>query len=106
MLYLVNILIEMSKYSTIALPAEVLKNITLKHRQLRKELNLTQAEIADRSGVSLGSVKRFERLGKISLESFLKLLLILGRLDEFNSLLKPMDSIKEIEHLFSDNTRR
>jgi len=106
MLYLANILTNMNKYSTSALPTDVLEKTIFKHRHLRKKLNLTQAEIADRSGVSLGSVKRFERLGKISLESFLKLLLILGRLEEFNSLLEPGDNIKKIEHLFSDKTRR
>ena len=106
MLYLVNILAIMNIYSANPLPADVLKNTASKHIRLRKELKLTQAEMADRSGVSLGSIKRFERSGKISLESFLKLLLILNRLDEFNSLLKPVDDLKKIENLFSDSTRR
>ena len=34
----------------------------------RKKAGLTQLELADRSGVSYGSIKRFERTGKISLE--------------------------------------
>ena len=34
----------------------------------RKKAGLTQMELADRSGVSYGSIKRFERTGKISLE--------------------------------------
>ena len=96
----------MNKYSTSALPADVLKETASKLSQLRKGLSLTQAEIADRSGVSLGSVKRFERSGKISLESFLKLLQIVGRLDEFSSLLEPLENRKKIEKLFSDSTRR
>ena len=35
----------------------------------RKKAGLTQLELSDRSGVSYGSIKRFERTGKISLES-------------------------------------
>jgi len=106
MLYLVNILSIMNNYSSTVLPAEVLKNTGAKQIQLRKALKLTQAEMAARSGVSLGSLKRFERSGKISMESFLKLLLILNRLEEFNSLLKHVDDLKKIENLFSDGTRR
>ncbi|MBQ7621585.1 MAG: helix-turn-helix transcriptional regulator [Candidatus Methanomethylophilaceae archaeon] len=35
----------------------------------RKKAKLTQIQLADRSGVSYGTIKRFERTGKISLES-------------------------------------
>jgi len=96
----------MNNYSTTVLPADVLKNTAYKHIQLRKGLKLTQAKMADRSGVSLGSIKRFERSGKISLESLLKLLLILNRLEEFNSILEPVNDFKKIENLFSDRTRK
>ena len=51
-------------------------------RNLRLSKGLTQAGLADRSGVSLPTLKRFEKTGLISLESFLKLCLTLECLDK------------------------
>lgn len=96
----------MNKYSTRKLPTEVLQDTAGKFRELRKKSKFTQAELAERSGVSLGSLKRFESSGHISLTSFLKLLLILGRLEEFSSILKPIEKMEKIEALFSAKTRK
>jgi len=43
--------------------------VSLGHRvkELRKRNGYTQAEMSDRSGVTLASIKRFERTGEISL---------------------------------------
>lgn len=57
--------------------------------------------MAERSGVSLGSLKRFESHGKISLESFLKLVHLLGRLEEFSHLLNPTENLDEVKKLFT-----
>ena len=66
---------------------------------------MSQADFAERSGVSYGSVKRFERTGKVALESLLKMAHLLGRLKDFDGIL--MDDRKaEIDKLFSDKTRR
>ncbi|HCE57125.1 MAG TPA: XRE family transcriptional regulator [Prolixibacteraceae bacterium] len=91
----------MASYSIIKQPSEVMTEIAVKVRNLRKESGYSQVELADRSGVSLGSLKRFEQTGQISLESFLKLLHILKRLEEFNSILNLNDELKNAEHLFS-----
>jgi len=106
MLYLDNILSIMSKYSIGKLPRDVLTETATKTRVLRKTAKLSQQELASRSGVSLGSLKRFERTGKISIESFYKILHILGRLNEFDSILQPDEDLTEIESLFSDKTRK
>ena len=103
---MVNILSAMGKYSINKLPSEVLLITASRHRDLRKKAKLSQAELAARSGVSLGSIKRFERTGHISMESFLKLLLILNRLDRFDSILEPEDNMDDLENLFSSKTRR
>jgi len=92
----------MSKYSINKLPAEVLNSTAAKFRKIRKKAGLSQVEFAERSGVSLGSIKRFESSGKISLESFLKLLHILNRLNEFDGILMPGDEMEDIEKLFSN----
>lgn len=88
-------------YSLIATPHEVSLTLAQKHRVLRKQLKLSQEEMAERSGVSLGSLKRFENTGKISLESFLKLIHLLGRLSELDKLLLPEENMEEIEKLFT-----
>ena len=41
-------------------PLEVMENLKTNFRKRRKVLGYTQEELATRSGVSLGSLKRFE----------------------------------------------
>jgi transcriptional regulator with XRE-family HTH domain len=65
------------------------KRMAERARAKRLSLNLSQKSLATRSGVSLGVLKKFERTGKISLESLLKLALIIGALEEFKDLFKP-----------------
>ena len=96
----------MGKYSTQKTPFEIERDLAVKYRVLRKQAGLSQDELARRSGVSLGSLKRFENSGKISLKSFLKLLAILDRLDEMENLLQVEEHMEEIEKLFSDRTRK
>ena len=53
--------------------------------QLRKRKKLSQKNLALRSGVSLGSLKRFEQTGEISLQSLTKIAIALegdGELEE------------------------
>lgn len=89
-------------YSLETTPLEVCKELAQKHKALRKELKLSQAEMAERSGVSLGSLKRFENTGKISLESLLKLTHLFGRLKDFENVLQPNKDLKDIEKLFTN----
>lgn len=60
---------------------------TIRERRLRMEL--TQEGLAVRSGVALPTLRKFEQKGVISLESFLKLLLVVGGLEEIIDALKP-----------------
>lgn len=83
-------------------PVEVSKALAEKHRILRRQLKMSQAEMAERSGVSLGSLKRFENTGKISLNSLLKLIHLLGRLNEFENILLPKENLDEIKKLFTE----
>ncbi len=68
--------------------------------QLRKRKKITQKEIARRSGVSLGSVKRFEQSGEISLQSLTKISIALGVDGELDTLFSevPFASIEEVMH--------
>ena len=66
--------------------------------KLRKRKKITQKALAAKSGVSLGSIKRFEQSGEISLQSLTKLAIALeveGELDTlFDSV--PFQSIEEV----------
>jgi transcriptional regulator with XRE-family HTH domain len=86
-------------------PADSLREIANRHKVLRKQAGFSQSELAKRSGVSLGSLKRFETTGQISLESLLLLADVLNRLDDFDAILKPIENLEAIEKLFSDKTR-
>ena len=87
-------------------PSDSLREIAQRHKVLRKQAGFSQSEMAKRSGVSLGSLKRFETTGQISLESLLLLADVLNRLDDFDAVLKPIENLEAIEKLFSDKTRR
>ena len=66
--------------------------------KLRKRKKISQKELAAKSAVSLGSVKRFEQSGEISLQSFTKLAIALGVEGELEALFTevPFDSIEEV----------
>lgn len=95
----------MARFGVEKQPFDVLADLAARCKVIRKQVGLTQSEIAIRSGVSLGSVKRFELTGQISLESLLKLAHVLNRLHEFDLIFKPIENLKSIEKLFSDKTR-
>jgi len=61
-------------------------------KQKRLFLELTQEGLAKRSGVSLGSIKRFESSGEISLKSLLKLAVVIECLDDFTDIALQVDS--------------
>ena len=69
-------------------PFEITKDIAEKARKKRLQLNISQQTLSEKSGVSYGTLKKFEQTGKISLESLLKIALAL-------------DEIHQFEHLFS-----
>lgn len=70
----------------IKIPQEVRKEIGERAKNFRKREKLTQAELAEKSGVSLASLKRFEQTGQVSLDSLLKIAFALDALDHFDQL--------------------
>jgi len=81
-------------------PIEIMQELKAKFRERRKSLGYTQNELATCSGVSLGSLKRFERSGQIALESLLKLALVLECLGDFSVVCEGKETIpKSIEDL-------
>ena len=76
-------------------PSEIALLLAQKVRVLRKDKGYSQKELAERCGVSFGSIKRFEQSGQISLESLLKIAHLLGKLNDFESILNPPDISKD-----------
>lgn len=66
--------------------SELMQDIAAAAKVRRLELNLTQMGLEHRSGVSLGTIKKFEHTGKISLQSLLNIAMALGATQEFESL--------------------
>lgn len=67
-------------------------------KAMRLAHNLSQQSLADRSGVSQASLKRFEYTGEIAFVSLLKISAALGCMDDFGVLFAPraVVSIDEI----------
>ncbi|CAA6799421.1 MAG: Transcriptional regulator [uncultured Sulfurovum sp.] len=72
-------------------PNDIMKELSKKFKERRLTIGYTQQALADRSGVSLGSLKRFESTGQISLESLLQLALVLECLDDFGKIANPVE---------------
>ena len=66
--------------------------------RIRRRRRISQEELSGLSGVSFGSVKRFERTGQISLLSLTKIAVALGCADEIRGLFGavPYESIEEV----------
>ncbi len=89
-------------------PYELLTKIAERSKEKRLSLDLSQQSLADCSGVSLGVLKKFERTGKISLESLLKLALVLDSLQEFDLLFspKPLESYLTLNQMLKQKKRK
>ena len=89
-------------------PQEMQTKIALTMRSKRLLQDLSQQTLSEKSGVSYGVLKKFERTGQISLESLLKLALALGSINDFNALFAPVlpDTTLSLDELMKDDTRK
>lgn len=79
-------------------PGELQTLIAERVRTIRRRRKISQKKLSELSGVSLGSVKRFEQSGEISFLSFIKIATALGLNNELEHLFEdvPPLSIEEI----------
>lgn len=79
-------------------PNEMCRDVAANVRARRKEVKLSQEHLSQKAGVSLGSLKRFESSGEISLSSLVKLAITLGCENDIAALFakKQYASIQEI----------
>lgn len=75
-------------------------------RERRLQMDLTQEGLAERSGVPLSTLRKFEQTGMISLESFLKILSIVGGLEKMIEGLKPIAPVfKSIDEVLKNGEK-
>lgn len=79
-------------------PNDIAHELVEKIKQQRKKLKISQIQLAAKSGVSLGSIKRFESKYEISLNSFIKILIALNLEQDLGNLFtqKNYTSIDEV----------
>lgn len=66
----------------------VTEQLVEREKLRRKKMHLSQRDLANKSGVSYASIRRFESIGEISLNSLLKIANALDCLEEFNFIFK------------------
>lgn len=81
-------------------PAELARSLGQNAKQLRLARNLSRKTLAELSGVSESSIKRFEVSGSITLESLILLAAALDQLASMATLFKPEqpNSIAELKN--------
>ena len=79
-------------------PPEINRMLAERIRTVRKRRKISQKKLSEKSGVSYGSIKRFEQTGEISLLSFTKIAFALDLEGELEELFAnvPYRSIEEV----------
>ena len=87
-------------------PIDVMLSVAQRAKALRLEQNITKQELADKVGIAIGTVKRFEKSGEIQFNHLLRLALVLGRLDEFCNVFAPVNVPDSLYELKNDKPRQ
>lgn len=80
-------------------PASAQRLLAERVRNARVALGLKQSTLAARAGVALPTLRRFEQIGEVSLKHLMRICHALGRLDEFQTILRtpPAATMAELE---------
>lgn len=79
-------------------PEEISLSVAKNTKNLRKRLKISRKKMSEISGVSYGSIKRFEETGNISFVSLIKLAMALDGGDDIKRIFSeiPYKSIQEV----------
>ena len=79
-------------------PEELDRKLAMRVRNIRKRRSISQQKLSDISGVSYGSVNRFETTGQISLLALTKIAIALDIADELRNIFTqvPYRNIEEV----------
>ena len=80
---------------------EIMYDLALRVRNVRKRRSITQQQLSYMSGVSYGSIKRFETSGEISLYSLVRITRALDIIDEIDNLFTQVE-YKSIEEILNE----
>lgn len=79
-------------------PDEITMTVANNTRKLRKRLKISRQKLSEISGVSYGSIKRFEETGNISFLSLTKIAMALDAVADIKKIFSqvPYKSIQEV----------
>ena len=79
-------------------PEEIAMIVANHTKRLRKRLKISRKRLSEMSGVSYGSIKRFEETGNISLLSLTKIAMVLDASGDIKNIFAdvPYKSIQEV----------
>lgn len=83
-------------------PSEIALHLAKRVKRIRKYKKITQKQLAARSNVSYGALKKFEQTGEISLVSLVKIAMELNLTDEINALFS-QPVYMSIDEVLNDN---
>ena len=90
---------DISDFVNVQTIQSTLVSLTDRVKKRRKELKLSQKLLAQKSGVSYASLRRFESTGDIAFVSLLKIARVLNCLEDFNTLFskKIITNLKDLK---------
>lgn len=86
-------------------PESIRKTIGQNAKKKRKYLGYTQEKLAEMSGMSLASYRRFEQTGHIALSSLIMVAIALDSIDELTALFAKR-APRTMEELLKDEERK
>ena len=87
-------------------PSDVMQRTAQRAKALRLEQNITQQELADKVGIAVGTVKRFEKTGEIQFNHLLRIALVLGKLEDFSNIFAVNDVPASLYNLKVEKVRQ
>ena len=87
-------------------PIDAMQRTAQRAKALRLEQNITQQELADKVGIAVGTVKRFEKTGEIQFNHLLRIALVIGKLDDFSNIFAVDDLPVSLYDLKAEKVRQ
>ena len=87
-------------------PSDVMQRTAQRAKALRLEQNITQQELADKVGIAVGTVKRFEKTGEVQFNHLLRIALVLGKLEDFSNIFAVNDVPASLYNLKVEKVRQ
>jgi transcriptional regulator with XRE-family HTH domain len=70
---------------------EIEKDLSIKIKKRRVSLGFTQREFALKAHISISTYRIFEQSGKGSFENFIKIIKMLGLINQLDNMIKPIE---------------